>query len=117
MMRNIKWYHGTEHEIEYLPIGSRLTNNYELARTYSYMPSIISFCKDGSIMHNGKTNGYIYVIDEEINNGDIIPYPYTTMPKGKEWSNTRELKVSKIDVTVLDISEIITGNDIGEYYR
>lgn len=115
--KNKPWYHGTHCEIDYLNKGNTITQNYDLARIFSYKPSIILFCDDGSIKHNGKKDGFIYIIDEEVRDGDVIPHPHTTMPKGEEWLVTRKLKVKKLNFTVLDISEVLTKKNIREQMK
>jgi len=70
------------------------TPNRELARAFSHKPSLVSIRDDGSIRHNGKRPGYLYVICEKVRPGDVEPVSRSTMGPGQEWSIKRPLKVA-----------------------
>ncbi|WP_339302912.1 hypothetical protein [Paenibacillus sp. FSL R5-0519] len=93
------WFHGSPMLLDELLVGSRITQDRELARIFSHKPSIVGFDENGTRLHNGKLYGYIYILDEEITSEDVYPHPATTMNLGEEWLIKRGLKVRKIDET------------------
>ena len=102
------WYHGSPLELTVLRVGSTITQKRDLARVFSHKPPIVSIEDDGSLKHNGTQPGYLYVIDEVVQPGDVTPHPRTTMGPGDEWLTERELRVRLIGPTELRPEEMFT---------
>ena len=57
-------------------------------------PTLLGYDDDGSIFHNGKEKGYLYMIDEPIEAGkDIYQHPRSTMDENAEFLTNRPLSV------------------------
>jgi len=106
------WYHGSPLELTVLHVGSTITQKRELARVFSHKPPVVSVDDDGSIKHNGTQPGYLYIIDEAVQPGDVIPHPRTTMEPGDEWLIERPLRVRLIGTTQPRSEEFLTEADI-----
>lgn len=106
------WYHGSPHNIDFLITGSTITQDINLARIFSHKPTIVSMADDGTIKHNDLLRGYLYIIDEDVQEDDIIEHPRTTMEKGKEWLITRQLKLKFVETVELNKEEILSIEDI-----
>lgn len=96
---NHTWYHGSPLRLSELLEGSTITQDRELARIFSHKPSVVASDGAGGRYHNGRLNGYLYVIDEKVGANDVYPHPETTMRPGEEWLITRPLKVKRISET------------------
>lgn len=101
MKINIKpngiWYHGSDMIFDVLKKGSTITQWKELAEAFSHQPTRLEYDDEGSILHNGKEKGFLYVIDEPITmDMDIYPHPRTTMDKNAEFLIKRPLKVKLV---------------------
>jgi hypothetical protein len=98
MELNLKqpWYHGSPLELFILRPGSTITQKRDLARIFSHKPTIVSVSDNGQIKHNGRIQGYLYCIVDEIRPEDVLPHPQTTMSDGDEWLTTRELHLELI---------------------
>jgi hypothetical protein len=105
------WYHGSPLVLSILRIGSTVTQKRELARIFSYKPTIVSVSDDGQIKHNGTTSGYLYIVTDKIQPKDVIPHPQTTMSDGDEWLTTCELHLELVCTTNLAPEEQLTDND------
>lgn len=105
------WYHGSPVLFTQLLMGSTITQDRELARIFSHKPSIVAVDEKGNRLHNGKVNGNLYIIDEEITDEDVYPHPNSTMKPGEEWLINRPLKVRKLVETIICKNELLTGND------
>ncbi|MBD7966652.1 hypothetical protein [Paenibacillus gallinarum] len=71
----------------------------------------------GSIFHNGKLDGHIYVIDEVISPKDVYLHLTTTMKPGDEWLITRPIKIRKIQDTIPNPAEILTEEEEAELLK
>lgn len=92
------WYHGSDKKLEILREGSTITVWRELAEAFSHRPTILSYDDEGNILHNGMKNGYLYVIDENIDiKEDIYEHPTSTMDKNVEFLTKRPLKLKLIE--------------------
>ena len=61
---------------------------------FSHKPTLLGYDDDGSIFHNGKEKGYLYMIDEPIEAGkDIYQHPRSTMDENAEFLTNRPLSV------------------------
>ena len=91
------WYHGSNVRFDILREGSTITQWRELAEAFSHKPTMLGIEDEGSIWHNGKEKGWLYVIDEPVEiDGDVYPHPRTTMEENAEWLTKRPLKVRLI---------------------
>lgn len=93
------WYHGSSARFDVLREGSTITQWRALAEAFSHKPTILCIEDDGSIRHNGTEKGFLYAIDEPVENGaDVFPHPRTTMEENAEWLTKKPLKVKLIGV-------------------
>lgn len=91
------WYHGSAAFFSELREGSTITQWRALAEAFSHQPERLWYDDKGTIGHNGREKGYLYVIDEPITLGvDIFPHPHTTMDENAEFLTKRPLKVKRI---------------------
>ena len=91
------WYHGTNKVFTELHANSTVTQWRELAEAFSHQPSQLEYDDNGTITHNGKEKGYLYVIDEPVViNKDIYQHPRTTMDENAEFLTKRPLRVKMI---------------------
>lgn len=103
---NGTWYHGSDSSFDVLREGSTVTQWKELAEAFSHKPSVLGYDDSGSITHNGKVDGLLYVIDEPIAVGeDIYPHPKTTMDENAEFLTKRPLKVRLVEKLPLNLEE------------
>lgn len=88
------WYHGSNKKFSLLREGSTITPNRALAEAFSHKPPILSCEADGTLLHNGKKYGYLYCIDEPIDEErDLYQHPRTTLEPGSEFLTARPLRV------------------------
>lgn len=88
------WYHGSDIKLMELKMGSTITQWRELAEAFSHKPTLLEYRDDGSIFHNGKAYGYLYVIDEPVvMNDDVYQHPRTAMDPNAEFLTKRPLMV------------------------
>ena len=72
------WYHGLPLQLIVLCQGSTITQKRELARIFSHKPTLVQVDDDGLIKHNGTRPGFLFIIAEDVQPGDIIPHARTT---------------------------------------
>ncbi|MBT3275413.1 MAG: hypothetical protein HN368_19820 [Spirochaetales bacterium] len=115
------WYHGSPEVLEFLMVGSTITQDKEIARVFSHKPPIVSTWMDNRqkriIKHSGKQCGYLYRIAGKVNPEDIYPHPRTTMEPGMEWLTRRELQVELLTTTNVRQDEKFTAKEIEELKR
>ena len=88
------WYHGSNKKFSLLREGSTITPNRALAEAFSHKPPILSCEADGTLLRNGKKYGYLYCIDEPIDEErDLYQHPRTTLEPGSEFLTARPLRV------------------------
>lgn len=94
---DVVWYHGSNVMLSELRECSTITQWRELAEALSHQPELLCFEDDGSITHNGKEPGYLFIIDEPVEVGkDVYPHPKTTLSSNVEFLTKRPLKVKLI---------------------
>jgi len=98
------WFHGSPLKLNNLKAGSTITRWKDLAVAFSHKPTCLIIDDKRIIKHNGKLKGFLYVIDEEPNENDIIKHPNSSMDDGMEW-------ITKRDSHVLLIEEIPEINE------
>ncbi len=90
---SLVWYHGSPVEMSLLRVGSSITRNIELAIAFSHKPSELSVSNNGKIEHNGKQEGYLYIVDEELIDDDIYVHEACLEDDPWEWITKREIKL------------------------
>ena len=91
------WYHGSNRIFTELRENSTVTQWKELAEAFSHRPGRLSYDDDGTIRHDGKEKGFLYVIDEPVTVGvDVCRHPRTVMDENAEFLTKRPLKVKMI---------------------
>ena len=112
------WYHGSPAALEFLVVGSTITQDKDVARVFSHKPPIVSTWIDEHqnrvIKHSGKISGHLYRIAEKVNPEDIYPHPRTTMEPGMEWLTRRELHVELLAATRVRPDEELSEQEIEE---
>ncbi len=91
------WYHGSNMRFSLLRVGSTVTLDRALAEAFSHKPPLLSCEEDGTILHNGRKRGVLYIIDEPVDAAkDLIAHPRTTLAPGAEFLTRRPLLVRMI---------------------
>lgn len=91
------WYHGSDQKFSLLREGSTVTPDRELAEAFSHKPPLLSCEEGGVILHNGRKRGYLYIVDELVDEErDLYPHPRTTLAPGAEFLTQRPLRVRLI---------------------
>ncbi len=111
------WYSGSPLQLNVLPSGSIITQRPDLARVHSHKPSTVSVSDNGEIKHDGKLQGYLYIVAEEVFPKDIVPHPHSTLQDGDEWLTTRDLELHLIMPTDVEISEMLTDEELSRLLR
>jgi len=118
------WYHGSASKFPILRKGSSITQDRDLARTFSHNPrnvSIsvrISISDDGSrrvsqkIKHDGEVSGYLYRVAEDVGPEDLCPNPNSSLEPGKEMLTNRDLKVELLGPTQIVDEERLSEEEI-----
>lgn len=106
------WFHGSPFKLAVLSSGSTITIHYNLARIFSHKPAFVSI-SGGEVQHNGSQDGYLYIIDEPVAEGDIEPHPASTMGEQMEWLTKKELKLKLQEIIgPPNPQELITEEEI-----
>lgn len=106
-----QWFHGSPEKLTVLRAGSWVTPFKELAKAFSHKPTCISISDDDFryVRHEGKIDGYLYVISEPLSIGDLRELSGTDQ---SHWETIRELKIKFVsDVPLLD-SEMLSEPEI-----
>lgn len=91
------WFHGSPLELTELSPGSTITQHRQLARVFSFKPTLVSIDDGGSVKHNGRGEGFGYGISEAVCTEDIEPHPGSVMAVGKEWLTRRSLELALVE--------------------
>ena len=110
------WYHGSQKELTRLRSGSSITQSRNVAKAFSHRPSLLSM-SDESLKHDGVTPGYLHVVAEEIEPGDVHPHPHPVNAARWEWLTRRELRLELIERTTVTEGESLTDDEIAELRR
>lgn len=106
-----QWFHGSPEKLTVLRTGSWVTPFKELAKAFSHKPTCISISDDDFryVRHNGKINGFLYVISEPVSNEDLRELKGTDQ---SHWETARKLRIQYVsDVPLVD-SEMLTDSEI-----
>ncbi len=106
-----QWFHGTPEKLTVLRAGSWVTPFKELAKGFSHKPTCISISDDDfrNVRHDGKIDGYLYVVSEPLSIGDLRELEGTDQ---SHWETIRELKIKFVsDVPLID-SEMLSESEI-----
>ena len=95
------WYHGSQIEMLTLLKGSSITKNKALAIAFSHRPSQVSIDYNGNIQHDGQTDGYLYIIDEDLHEEELRVHEACNSDDPWELITTRELKLKLIEKTTI----------------
>lgn len=90
------WFNGSDKLFDVLRPDSTITQWQPLSEAFSHQPTSLWIDDGGRIGHNGRRDGYLYVIDEAITPADLEPVPNSTMDSGLEWKTRRPLRVRMI---------------------
>ena len=91
------WYHGSNVLFTELRAGSTITQWRALAEAFSHKPGMLGYDDLGTITHDGKEPGYLYVIDEPVSVGvDCYQHPRTVMDASAEFLTKRPLRLRLI---------------------
>ncbi|MGI6374371.1 MAG: hypothetical protein ACOX3S_14035 [Anaerolineae bacterium] len=106
------WYHGSPLALDTLAAGSTITTDRELARLFSHKPTLLLWDDDGRRRHDGALPGYLYQIDEPVDECDVEPHPRSTMPPGAEWLTRRPLRLHLLEPTAVRADEHLSPADV-----
>lgn len=109
------WYHGSPHELTELHPGSTITRDRALAKAFSHKPSLVSDGRaepGGALRHDGRVHGWLYVVAEPVRAADVVPVSGSTMAAGQEWHARRTLRVTMIERTAADPSELLSPEEV-----
>ena len=99
------WFHGSPFKLAELKPGSTITQDRELAAIFSHKPRLVSIGDDGTIKHDGRLSGFLYLVSEPVAVKDVCPVPRSTMLPGKEWLTRRVLQVELLAPTQVSAQE------------
>lgn len=95
-----EWYHGSPLPLRVLAAGSSITRCRSVAEAFSHKPTCLGIDEDERPVracHNGRSQGYLYVVDEPVARGDVYPHPKSSFPGGAlEWLTNRPLGLRKV---------------------
>ena len=90
------WYHGTPEKLATIRAGSSLARRREIAEAFSHRPTTVSVDDDGTVSHNGRLDGFLYVVDEPVVPADVSVHPACNAGDPWEWVTARDLRVRRI---------------------
>jgi hypothetical protein len=115
------WYHGSPVKLTWLQMGSTITQDRELARTFSHKPSLVSQDVDAAgkrtIKHNGTQPGYLYRLVKPISQVEIEPHHTSKMGSGQEWLTRHDLEVELVEPTIIDTEEVLSAAEVNDLYK
>jgi len=108
------WFHGSPLELTVLRPGSTITRDRALAKAFSHKPTLLQDTREGgtgSLTHDGRLDGWLYVVDEPVREADVSPVPGSTMGDGQEWLTARPLRVVAIERTTVSTDELLSAEE------
>jgi hypothetical protein len=106
------WFHGSPLDLDTLRKGSTITQIEKLAQVFSHKPSIVSVSDDGDIKHNGKLEGRVYRIADEVTADDIFKHPRSST--GWEWITKKEYKLEFLYEISYSADDILSESEVKE---
>jgi hypothetical protein len=94
-----------------LRTGSTVTRDRDLARVFSHKPALVCIEDDGSLRHDGKLPGYLYVVAEKVAEGDVTAHPRSAMAPAREWLTTRPLRLALVEPTEIRADEMLPESE------
>ena len=111
------WFHGSPLKLSMLKAGSTITQWKSLAKAFSHKPICLIIDDNKTIKHNGKLEGFLYIINEELREDDIIKHPNSSMDDGLEWITQRDLRIILIE-EIINIEEpYLSDEEIRDYQK
>ena len=109
---NGPWYHGSPFELTMLSKGSVVTPFKEVAKAFSHKPPMVSMSDDyGIVKHNGKLQGFLYVISGNVAPGDILEMPGTD---STHWVIQRDMEVELLGELPVSNPPLLTEEEIAK---
>lgn len=108
------WFHGSPFALTELRPGSTITRDRALAKAFSHRPSLEQDTREGdagALRHNGRQEGWLYLVDDVVRDGDVVPVPGSTMGAGQESLTTRPLRVVAIERTTVSADELLSAEE------
>ena len=97
-------FHGSPKKLDQLEKGNWVTFNKEVARALSHEPTrMFTDTCFRTIKHNGVVPGFLYVIDEEVDDHELIEHPDKA-----RWQTPRTLKIKLVEEVPIIESELLT---------
>jgi hypothetical protein len=95
------WFHGSPRVLDVLATGSTVTRSRVVAEAFSHKPTCVGLSEEAGgglgVCHNGRTPGYLYVLEDEVTEDDVFPHPRSAYkPGGMEWLTKRPLRLRLI---------------------
>jgi len=91
------WFHGSPLELATLATGSTVTRCRVVAEAFAHRPTRVSVGDEDrpvTAEHNGVLPGYLYVVDEPVEDSDLHPHPTSAFTSGgMEWITDRPLRL------------------------
>ncbi|MGH2557783.1 MAG: hypothetical protein ACRDJH_01865 [Thermomicrobiales bacterium] len=111
MNKSTPWFHGSPYRLTELKAGSTITQDRALARVFSHKPTLVSIDDNGELQHNGRLPGVLHRLAEQVQTGDLVPVPGSTMAPGKEWLITRPIRVIALEETSPMPGELLSADE------
>ena len=120
------WYHGSQQRLNTLRVGSSITQNKDVAKTFSHRPSIVTMSDGGEgeshadvwkVRHNGVEPGYLDVVVDETEPDDVRPHPHPVNVARWEWLTNRDLRLQLIKETAVSDREKLPDIEVAAVRR
>ncbi len=105
------WFHGSPKKFEILDEGSWVTPYKEIAKAFSHKPTRISISGDtfNKVKHNGMVPGFLYIVDEEVEDHGLVLLQDTDET---HWQTQRTFRIKLVaEVPILE-SELLTTRQV-----
>lgn len=110
------WYHGSPEWLTVIRAGSSITPTENVARGFSHKPEFLDVNNNGtSIRHNGRQDGYLYIVDETLTEADMELHPASVDEPWFEWLVKRDVRVRLLRKTEIDAGELLSDDEIAVY--
>ena len=99
------WFHGSPTKLDILDAGSWVTPYKEIAKALSHKPTRMSTddCFK-TVKHDGVVPGFLYTLDEEVEDHDLVPLTDET-----RWQTQRIFRVRLVAAVPILASEVLTS--------